>query len=342
MARRAVRSDPDVEVGGGDVEPKTVDATYGGDELHVRRDEGEGLARALNQRFVADEPSVGDALVDAPGAGGLPLDPLEAHTDRDKRPGFEAPWRFKLDRNATREAEPQRLGSNPVVVSTRDSEHCYHECAGATEAESQYAIGFGSDPQQRWSRVAPMNHRDRLKQLLVERSVRLGDFTLASGARSNYYIDARPTTMSAEGQLLVGHVALELVLDSGLQPTHVGGLTMGADPIAYAIAHRSALDGRQIDGFSVRKKAKEHGTGQRVEGGLQATSRCLMVEDSMTTGRSTLEAVRAVQEFGALVVGVMTLVDRSEDATGLFAAEGLPLLSVFTGEEILEAARALR
>ena len=116
---------------------------------------------------------------------------------------------------------------------------------------------------------------------------------------------------------------------------------MGADPLAYAIAHRSALDGRPIDGFSVRKKAKEHGTGQRVEGGLTADSRCLMVEDSMTTGKSTLQAVRAAQESGAPVIGVMTLVDRSEDATSLFAAEGLPLLSIFTGEEILAAARAL-
>ena len=187
-----------------------------------------------------------------------------------------------------------------------------------------------------------MNHRDRLKQLLVERSLKLGDFTLASGARSTYYIDARPTTMSAEGQVLVGHVALELVLNSGLEPTHVGGLTMGADPVAYAIAHRSALDGCRIDGFSVRKKAKEHGTGQRVEGGLHTDSRCLVVEDAMTTGRSTLQAVRAVQERGATVVGVMTLVDRSQNAKGLFAAEGLPLLSVFTGEEILEAARALQ
>ena len=189
--------------------------------------------------------------------------------------------------------------------------------------------------------MALKTHRDHLKQLLVERSVRLGDFTLASGARSNYYIDARPTTMSAAGQVLIGHVALELVLRSGLDPTHVGGLTLGADPVAYAIAHRSALDGHPIDGFSVRKKAKEHGTGQRVEGGLEASSRCLMVEDSMTTGRSTLQAVRAVQDFGATVVGIMTLVDRSEDATGMFAAEGLPLLSVFTGEEILEAARAM-
>ena len=185
------------------------------------------------------------------------------------------------------------------------------------------------------------NHRDRLKQLLVERSVRLGDFTLASGARSTYYIDARPTTMSAEGQVLVGHVVLELISSSGLDPTHVGGLTMGADPVAYAIAHRSALAGDPIDGFSVRKKAKEHGTGQRIEGGLKTDSRCLMVEDSMTTGKSTLQAVRAIQEFGATVVGVLTLVDRSDNATALFADEGLPLLSVFTGEEILEAARSV-
>ena len=185
-----------------------------------------------------------------------------------------------------------------------------------------------------------MNHRDRLKQLLVERSVRLGEFTLASGARSNYYIDERPTTMSAEGQVLVGHVALELLRQSALDPTHVGGLTMGADPIAYAIAHRSHLDGHSIDGFSVRKKAKEHGTGQRVEGGLTPEARCVMVEDSMSTGNSTLVAVQAVREFGATVIGVLTLVDRSENATALFAAEGLPLLSVFTGNEILEAARA--
>lgn len=147
--------------------------------------------------------------------------------------------------------------------------------------------------------------------------------------------------MSAEGQVLVGHVVLELILSSGLDPTHVGGLTMGADPVAYAIAHRSALAGDPIDGFSVRKKAKEHGTGQRIEGGLTTDSRCLMVEDSMTTGKSTLQAVRAIQEFGATVVGVLTLVDRSEYATALFADEGLPLLSVFTGEEILEAARSV-
>lgn len=185
-----------------------------------------------------------------------------------------------------------------------------------------------------------MTDRDALRALLIERSVRLGDFTLASGARADYYIDARRTTMSAEGQRLVGIVGLETIEAAGLDITHVGGLTMGADPVAYAIAHRSALEGRPVDGFSVRKQAKAHGTGQRVEGGLPEGGRVLMVEDTMTTGRSTLDAVEAVREHGATVVGIFTVVDRSEgSASALYAEIGLPLLSVYEGLELLEAAK---
>lgn len=184
-----------------------------------------------------------------------------------------------------------------------------------------------------------MTHRDRLKSLLVERSVRLGDFTLASGLKSDYYIDARRTTMSAEGQVLVGYVAYEAVLESGLSPTHVGGLTMGADPVAYAIAHRSFLEGHPIDGFSVRKRAKDHGTGQRIEGGLEENGRVLMVEDTMTTGHSTLQAVEAVRAHGAEIVGVLTLVNRSKTAAVFYERQGLPLISLFSGDELLEEAR---
>ena len=184
-----------------------------------------------------------------------------------------------------------------------------------------------------------MNQRAQLKTLLLERSVRLGDFVLASGARSDYYIDARATTMSAEGQRLVGLVGLQVIRERQLEPTHVGGLTMGADPIAYAIAHRSALEGQPIDGFSVRKQAKEHGTGQRVEGGVPAGARCLVVEDTMTTGKSSLGAVEALRAHGAEVVGVLALVNRSGDAAALYEREGIPLMWVFTGEELLQAAR---
>ena len=181
-----------------------------------------------------------------------------------------------------------------------------------------------------------MTYRDQLKHLLLERSVRFGNFTLSSGGSSTYYIDARRTTMSAEGQVLVGRVGYEIVSQSGLEPTHLGGLTMGADPISYAIAHRSHLEGHPLDGFSVRKEAKHHGTGNRVEGGLDPSSRCLVIEDTLTTGKSTLSAVEALREHGVTVVGVLALVDRSDNAEELFHEIGLPLLSFFPVKELLE------
>jgi len=184
--------------------------------------------------------------------------------------------------------------------------------------------------------VPAMTHRDQLKRLLLERSVRFGNFMLASGASSTYYIDARPTTMSAEGQMLVGQVGFDMVRESGLEPTHIGGLTMGADPISYAIAHRSHLEGQPIDGFSVRKEAKHYGTGNRIEGGLDLSSRCLVIEDTLTTGKSTLAAIEALREHGVTLVGVLALVDRSENAKELFGEIGLPLLSVFSATELLE------
>jgi len=185
-----------------------------------------------------------------------------------------------------------------------------------------------------------MTDHERLKALLVERSVRLGDFTLASGAKSDYYVDARRTTMCAEGQHLVGRVAYQAIRESGLKPTHIGGLTLGADPITYAVAHRSALEGEPLDGFTVRKRAKDHGTGQRIEGGLPTTGRALLVEDTMTTGRSTMEAKEAVRMHGTEIVGVLTLVNRSEGAEDFYRQQGLSLISLFTGTELLEAARA--
>jgi orotate phosphoribosyltransferase len=142
--------------------------------------------------------------------------------------------------------------------------------------------------------------------------------------------------MSAEGQMLVGQVGFDMVRESGLEPTHIGGLTMGADPISYAIAHRSHLEGQPIDGFSVRKEAKHYGTGNRIEGGLDLSSRCLVIEDTLTTGKSTLAAIEALREHGVTLVGVLALVDRSENAKELFGEIGLPLLSVFSATELLE------
>lgn len=185
-----------------------------------------------------------------------------------------------------------------------------------------------------------MTDRERLREILVERSVRVGDFTLASGARSSYYVDARRTTMAAEGQVLTGRVCLDALEAAGVDATHVGGLTMGADPVAYAIARESFLRGRPIDAFSVRKQAKEYGTGQRIEGGLPEGARCIVVEDSMTSGGSALKAIEAVLSHPAEVVAVLTLVDREEGGRQRLDEAGYPLLAVYTGAELLDAARS--
>jgi orotate phosphoribosyltransferase len=184
-----------------------------------------------------------------------------------------------------------------------------------------------------------MDDHARLKTLLVERSVRLGDFTLAGGARSRYYVDARRTTMTAEGQVLVGKLAWTLVDQKSLGITHVGGLTMGADPVAYAIAHQSWLAGHPVDAFSVRKQAKDHGMGQRIEGGLPNDAHCLVAEDAITSGGSALQAITAVRSHGATVAAVLTVVDRKEGAGALIEAEGIPVFALFTGSELLAAAQ---
>lgn len=182
--------------------------------------------------------------------------------------------------------------------------------------------------------------RDRLRDLLARRSVRLGEFTLASGASSPYYVDARRTTMCAEGQYLTGRVCLAALREADVRATHVGGLTMGADPVAYAIARESFVSGPVLDGFSVRKQAKAHGTGQRIEGGLPNDARCVVVEDSMTTGGSALKAIEAVEAHGATVVAVLTVVDREEGGRARLEEAGYPLISVFTGLELRAAAEA--
>lgn len=179
----------------------------------------------------------------------------------------------------------------------------------------------------------------RLKLLLVERSVRLGSFTLASGARSSFYIDARCTTMSSEGQFLCGLACWEALQSLGWGVTHAGGLTMGADPLAYALAHRSWIEGSPLDAFSVRKTPKGHGTGQRIEGGLPTDASVVVLEDSLTSGSSALQAAGAVEAHGAAVKGILALVDREEGARERIEGEGYELRALFTAAELLEVAR---
>lgn len=149
--------------------------------------------------------------------------------------------------------------------------------------------------------------------------------------------------MSAEGQLLTGKLGLEALLANGLEPSHIGGLTMGADPVAYAIAHTSALQQDVeaspgypvINAFSVRKQAKGHGTGRRVEGADLSGKDVVVVEDSTTTGGSALQAIAAVEEVGANVLGVFTVVDRDEGAREKLLAAGYSFFTLFTAAELL-------
>ncbi|HUF70750.1 MAG TPA: orotate phosphoribosyltransferase [Longimicrobiales bacterium] len=177
--------------------------------------------------------------------------------------------------------------------------------------------------------------RDDLLELLRTHSLRTGEFVLASGQRSDYYIDARVTTMSGRGQQLIGLAALRLLDENRLQPGLVGGLTMGADPVAYAIAHSASLAGRDIDAFSIRKATKAHGTGQRIEGVFDTSRDIVVVEDVVTSGGSALEAVDAVREAGGRVIAVLVVVDRQQGGREHIEATGLPLLALFTVSELL-------
>ncbi|MBX3145157.1 MAG: orotate phosphoribosyltransferase [Gemmatimonadales bacterium] len=175
-----------------------------------------------------------------------------------------------------------------------------------------------------------MNDLQALESLLLARSLAFGDFTLSSGQRSSYYIDARKTTMSAEGLDLIGRLGLGLIRERGWAPRSVGGLTMGADPVAYAIALASRGQGPAVDGFSVRKATKDHGTKRRVEGNFEAGDSVVIVEDVLTSGGSAIQAVEAVQAEGGTVLGVVAVVDREQGGRQAIELKGLEVAAITT------------
>ena len=174
-----------------------------------------------------------------------------------------------------------------------------------------------------------------LVELLRSRSLRRGDFVLASGKRSSYYIDCRLTTMSGRGQRLIGALGLALLDEAGWEPELVGGLTLGADPVAYALAHAAALTDRPLDAFTVRKEAKAHGTGRLIEGADVQGRSVVVVEDVITTGESALRAIVAVREAGANVLGVLAVVDREEGGRARLEEAGHAVRSLTTAAELL-------
>jgi orotate phosphoribosyltransferase len=171
---------------------------------------------------------------------------------------------------------------------------------------------------------------ESLRRLLLERSVQRGSFVLASGRRSSFYIDCRLATMSSEGMVLIGRMGWDAIRRAGWRPTAVGGLTLGADPVAYAVAAASFGSDRPVDAFTVRKEAKDHGTGRLIEGNLRPGDAVVVVEDVITTGDSARRAVAAVEQAGGTVLGVLAVVDREEGGKDSLEAGGRQVVTLAT------------
>jgi orotate phosphoribosyltransferase len=180
-----------------------------------------------------------------------------------------------------------------------------------------------------------MSRRDDLLTLLATRSAKRGSFTLASGRQSSLYIDARVTSMSPEGLSLIGPLGLEAIRDQGWTADSVGGLTLGADPIACAISYASAGTDAPVRAFTVRKEPKTHGTGKLIEGPFRPGDRVVVIEDTITTGGSARKAVDAVRAAGGKVIGVLALVDREEGGRESLEADGLAVMSLTRAAEIV-------
>jgi orotate phosphoribosyltransferase len=189
--------------------------------------------------------------------------------------------------------------------------------------------------------TAPGPSRERLLALLKLKSVFHGDFLLASGGRSSFYIDCKLTTLDPVGATLVGEVMFDLICgaakERGLKLDAVGGLTMGADPLALAIGMRSVLaaTGQPLQVFSVRKSPKAHGQLKLIEGNFRAGNHVAVLDDVVTRGESTLKAVDAVEQSGGRVELVAMLVDREEGGRQKILDRGYPVVSVFGRNEVL-------
>lgn len=173
-----------------------------------------------------------------------------------------------------------------------------------------------------------MTSIQQLEKLLVERSVRTGDFILASGKSSSFYIDARLTTMSPEGMLLIGPLGLSAMVERGWYPDSIGGLTLGADPVALSISYTSATQPHPLRAFTVRKQPKPHGTGNLIEGPFKPKDRVVIIEDVITSGSSAMRAIDAVSKAGAQILGVLAVVNREEGGIEMIRARGYETISL--------------
>ena len=175
--------------------------------------------------------------------------------------------------------------------------------------------------------------RSRLLELLKERAVVLGKVKLSSGKESDYYLDERIVTLSPEGAYLTAKVILDMLKD--VEVDAVGGPTIAADPIVGAIAAVSYAEGRPVAGFMVRKEPKGHGMGKQVEGPIKKGSKVAIIDGTMTTGGSVLNAIEAVEKMGCQVARVILLIDRLEGGRDKIQSKGYDFAAVFTRDDLL-------
>jgi len=184
--------------------------------------------------------------------------------------------------------------------------------------------------------------KEQLRSLLQKKSVYHGEFTLASGAKSDFYVDARVTTLDPRGACLIGEVGWELVKETasklGKRVDAVGGLTLGADPVALSIGIASQRQdpSSSLQVFTVRKAAKEHGRQKRIEGNFSPGNSVVIVDDVVTTGGSTIQAIDAIEEAGGQIAFVIVLVDREEGGRGNIEKRGHTVVPIFTRSDLIK------
>ncbi|MGB9496967.1 MAG: orotate phosphoribosyltransferase [Dissulfuribacterales bacterium] len=181
---------------------------------------------------------------------------------------------------------------------------------------------------------------ERLGRMIFELSYREGTFRLTSGKKSDFYIDCKQTTLSAEGAYLCGKLLYNCILQSGIGISGVGGMTLGADPLVTAVSVVSFIEGRPIPAFIIRKEAKGHGTGSWIEGksNISPGSRVALVEDVVTTGGTLIKAIERTREEGYEVARILTVVDREEGGRKALSNAGYELSALFTRGDILALA----
>ncbi len=179
--------------------------------------------------------------------------------------------------------------------------------------------------------------KNRLIELIIEKAFKYSEkpvFKLVSGRMSNYYFNCKAVTLHPEGMYLIGNLIFDLIKD--LDVKGIGGLTLGADPVAYAVAYTSYLKEKPIESFVVRKTPKSHGTMQWIEGNITTGGRVVIVDDVITTGNSTIEAIARAKEAGLDIVKVIALIDRQEGGREAIEALGYNLDAIITREEVME------